>query len=143
MTEGYYLGKFEVTQAQYQAVMATNPSHWQGYENRPVEMVSQQDAIDFCELLTQKEREAGTLQDGWKYTLPTEAEWEYGRRAGTTTRFHWGIPRPLLMVIISLRDRIVRMMWDSTLPILGVFMICWAMFGNGPWVIYPPTQVVQ
>jgi formylglycine-generating enzyme required for sulfatase activity len=78
----FYLGKYKVTQAQWQAVMGNNPSHFTGDLNRPVENVSWEDAQDFIaavNLLGQ-----GTVR------LPSEAEWEYACRAGTTTRFFWG-----------------------------------------------------
>ncbi len=76
---GFYLGVYEVTQAQYQAVMGTNPSHFKGNSNRPVESFNWYEAIEFCQRLSQKE--------GKTYRLPTEAEWEYACRAGTDTAF--------------------------------------------------------
>ena len=89
LSEGFYLGKHEVTQAQYQAVMQDNPlglkpapSHFQGFPNRPVETVTWPEAQAFCERLTQLERLAGRLPAGWSYALPTEAEWEYACREG-------------------------------------------------------------
>ncbi len=77
----FYMGKYPVTQAQWQAVMGSNPSNFKG-ANRPVEQVSWDDAIEFCKKLSQK--------TGKKYRLPTEAEWEYACRAGTTTPFYFG-----------------------------------------------------
>jgi formylglycine-generating enzyme required for sulfatase activity len=82
-TRGYWLGKTEVTQAQWQVVMSSNPSARKG-DTLPVENVSWDDAMDFCRKLTEGERAAGTLPDGYVYTLPTEAQWEYACRAGTT-----------------------------------------------------------
>jgi formylglycine-generating enzyme required for sulfatase activity len=73
----FYLGKFAATQAQYESVMGTNPSHFKG-ENNPVEMVSWNDAKEFCRRL------------GPGFRLPTEAEWEYACRAGTATPFYFG-----------------------------------------------------
>jgi formylglycine-generating enzyme required for sulfatase activity/uncharacterized protein YjbI with pentapeptide repeats/alpha-tubulin suppressor-like RCC1 family protein/N-acetylneuraminic acid mutarotase len=87
LTKGYYLGKYEVTQSQYQAVVNSNPSNFPG-ENKPVEYVSWGDARNFVHLLNQKE--ADNLPPGWGYVLPTEAEWEFACRAGTTTSFNWG-----------------------------------------------------
>ena len=84
LTTGFYLGKYEVTQAQYQAVMSASPSNFSG-NNRPVEMVYWSHATNFCTTLTQLEQNAGRLPAGWAYVLPTEAEWEYACRAGTTT----------------------------------------------------------
>lgn len=81
--KGYYLAATEVTQAQWQAVMGGNPSQFQG-QNRPVEQVSWDDAMAFCQRLTEKDRASGKLPQGHSYTLPTEDQWEYACRAGTT-----------------------------------------------------------
>ncbi len=96
LTNGFYLGKYEVTQAQYQTVMNGNPeglnadpSVFKG-SNRPVERVSWLDAQIFLTRLNTIEQSAGRLPNGWKYVLPTEAEWEYACRAGTTTAYSWG-----------------------------------------------------
>ena len=85
----FYLGKYEVTQKQWRAVMGTDPSEFKG-DDLPVEMVSWDDANAFCEKLTSRERAAGRLPQNMKFTLPTEAQWEYACRAGTTTRFYTG-----------------------------------------------------
>jgi formylglycine-generating enzyme required for sulfatase activity len=77
----FYLGKYPVTQAQYEAIMGNNPSNLQG-KNRPVESVTWHNAVKFCQKLSQK--------TGKTYSLPSEAEWEYACRAGTTTPFHFG-----------------------------------------------------
>ncbi|BAY41481.1 hypothetical protein NIES2111_58770 (plasmid) [Nostoc sp. NIES-2111] len=77
----FFMGKYEVTQAQYQAIMGSNPSHFKG-KSRPVEQVSWNDAIEFCKRLSQK--------TGRSYRLPSEAEWEYACRAGTSTPFYFG-----------------------------------------------------
>lgn len=79
----FLLGKYEVTQTQWEAVMGDDPSHFKG-ENRPVEQVSWNDVMAFCRKLTERERAAGRLPDGYEYTLPTEAQWEYACRAGST-----------------------------------------------------------
>ena len=78
---GFFMGKYEVTQAQYQAIMGTNPSSFKG-DNLPVETVSWNEAVEFCKKLSQK--------TGREYRLPSEAEWEYACRAGTTTPFYFG-----------------------------------------------------
>ena len=83
------MGKYEVTQAQYQAVMGTNPSKFKG-DDLPVERVSWSDATNFCAKLTANEKAAGRLPEGYAYTLPTEAQWEYACRAGTTTALNSG-----------------------------------------------------
>ena len=95
LTRGFYLGKYEVTQAQYTAVMTGNndglnpkPSWWPNHPNRPVETVSWIDLQRFLERLNQQE--ADNIPVGWEYTLPTEAQWEYACRAGTTTVYSWG-----------------------------------------------------
>jgi formylglycine-generating enzyme required for sulfatase activity len=85
----FWMGKHEVTQAEYQAVMGNNPSQFLG-ANRPVEMVSWNMAVAYCEALTVQEAAAGRLPTGYEYRLPTEAEWEYCCRAGTTTEWNVG-----------------------------------------------------
>ena len=70
----FYIGKYEVTQAQWKAVMGSNPSHFTGYDNRPVEEVSWKDVQKFIKKLNQL--------TGKRYRLPTEAEWEYAAQGG-------------------------------------------------------------
>ncbi|TVP79287.1 MAG: PEGA domain-containing protein [Puniceicoccaceae bacterium] len=89
LTRGFWMGIHELTQRQYSSVMKRNPSHFKG-PNRPVENILWDDAMKFCEALTQIEREAGRLPAGYVYRLPTEAEWEYAARAGSDTPFYWG-----------------------------------------------------
>jgi len=84
LTQGFWLSDHEVTQGEYQAVMGSNPSYFQGNPNRPVEKVSWNDAVGYCEKLTAKERASGKIGAQQAYRLPTEAEWEYAARAGTT-----------------------------------------------------------
>jgi formylglycine-generating enzyme required for sulfatase activity len=83
LTQAFYLGKHEVTQGQWQAVMGNNPSKFTGDPNRPVENVSWDDVQEFIRRLHSRE-------GGMTYRLPTEAEWEYAARAGTTTRWSFG-----------------------------------------------------
>ena len=86
LTKGYWLGKTEVTQGQWEALMGSNPSNFKGADG-PVEQVSWEDAMQFCRKLTERERAAGRLPEGYEYMLPTEAQWEYACRAGTTGPF--------------------------------------------------------
>jgi len=101
LTQGFYLGKYEVTQAQYEAVMTGNtetdsngdvisatPSQYGGNPDRPVEKVSWDDIQVFLTRLNTQQ--AGNIPEGWAYVLPTEAQWEYACRAGTTTAYSWG-----------------------------------------------------
>ena len=83
LTRGFWIGKYEVTQAQYEAVMGDNPSENKG-ESLPVEKVTWNEAKQFCQKLTEIERKASRLPQGWEYRLPTEAQWEYACRAGAT-----------------------------------------------------------
>jgi formylglycine-generating enzyme required for sulfatase activity len=78
---GFFIGKYQLTQLQYQTIMGTNPSYFKG-DNRPVEGVCWEDAVKFCQKLNHR-----TLGN---YRLPSEAEWEYACRAGTKTPFHFG-----------------------------------------------------
>ncbi|MDD2716660.1 MAG: SUMF1/EgtB/PvdO family nonheme iron enzyme [Candidatus Wallbacteria bacterium] len=87
ITQGFYLGKYEVTQAQWQAVMGNNPSYFQGASypnsgNLPVEQVSWDDCQSFISSLE--------VNGFGNFRLPTEAEWEYSCRAGTSTAYYWG-----------------------------------------------------
>ncbi len=89
ISQDFWMGEHEVTQAEYQALMGSNPSYFSG-PNLPVEQVSWFDARAYCMALTAQEMAAGNLATGYEYRLPTEAEWEYACRAGTTTEFNVG-----------------------------------------------------
>lgn len=78
----FYMSKYPVTQEQYRAIMGENPSYFKDGDQLPVEQVSWDDAREFCQKLSE--------QTGKEYRLPTEAEWEYACRAGTTTKYYFG-----------------------------------------------------
>jgi formylglycine-generating enzyme required for sulfatase activity len=105
LSNGFWLGETEVTQGQWKKLMGTSP--WSGRtgwgarpsKNNPppkegpdyaASYISYDDALSFCEKLTTQEHDAGRLPKGWKYSLPTEAQWEYACRAGTKTKFSFG-----------------------------------------------------
>jgi formylglycine-generating enzyme required for sulfatase activity len=109
ISRGFWTGKYEVTQGEYEAVMGDNPSWFNGIRQewdqesqteidvdygtdltRPVERVSWFDATAYCAALTERERETGRIPANAVYRLPTEAEWEYACRAWTSTRFSYG-----------------------------------------------------
>jgi formylglycine-generating enzyme required for sulfatase activity len=88
LTREFFLGATDVTQGQYEAVMGANPSDFKSVgKDAPVEQVSWDQAMAFCVKLTERERTAGRLPAGYTFTLPTEAQWEYACRAGTTEAY--------------------------------------------------------
>ena len=103
ISSSFYMGKYEVTQREYQEVMGTNPSRFKG-DNLPVENVSWFDAVEYCNKRSQREgltlaytisgsgdnRTVAWNRSANGYRLPTEAEWEYACRAGTTTAYNTG-----------------------------------------------------
>ena len=105
LSKGFWMGQYEVTQGEYQSVIGSNPSYFKNGQDaypggtggkvtndvrHPVEEVSWKDATNYCAELTQKDRLAGKIPGDYSYRLPTEAEWEYACRGGTTNAFHFG-----------------------------------------------------
>ena len=101
LTKGYWLGKYEVTQGEWKALMGTNIIQQRDKANPewsmrgegayyPIYYVSWKEAVEFCRKLTELERSAGRLLPGYEYFLPTEAQWEYACRAGTTGPYNTG-----------------------------------------------------
>jgi len=100
LTRGYWLGKYEVTRSEWKQVMATEP--WKVKENTkaeddvPATWITWENVMEFCHKLTERERMAGRLPNGWEYTLPTEGQWEGACRAGTETKFSFGDDESML-----------------------------------------------
>jgi sulfatase modifying factor 1 len=87
LTQGFWLGRYPVTQEEFEAVMGKNPSHFKG-PRRPVENVEWDEAVAYCRRLTEMARELHAMEEGHGFRLPTEAEWEYACRAGTINAFN-------------------------------------------------------
>lgn len=93
LTHGFWIGRTVVTQKQWQVVMRVQPIVGElarEGDDYPTTSVSWEEADEFCRRLTSLERFEGNLPDGWRFVLPTEAQWEYACRAGTRTRFSFG-----------------------------------------------------
>ncbi len=112
ISRGFWLGKYLVTQAHWQALFSDNPSQFQGEsENRPVENVSWHDAMAYCNKLN--ESLALSLPSDYQFRLPTEVEWEYACRAGTSTMYYNGNDDSLLSEIAWHKQN----SGDSTQPV--------------------------
>jgi formylglycine-generating enzyme required for sulfatase activity len=90
LSRGFWMCKHETTQGEYLTIVGSNPAYFGGDTNRPVEQVSWSDATNYCARFNEQERLGGRLPAGHVYRLPTEAEWEYACRGGTTNRFSFG-----------------------------------------------------
>lgn len=94
LSQGFWLGETEVTQGQWEQLMATAP--WKGLDyvkegsNYAASYISYADALNYAEKLTSQERGAGRLPNSWRYSLPTESQWEYGCRARTAKKYGFG-----------------------------------------------------
>jgi len=90
LTRGFFMSKKLVTQAEYFELMSNNPSAFALGGDYPVEEVTWANAAACCQLAAKRDQPLGKVPLGWVYRLPTEAEWEYACRAGTTNRFSFG-----------------------------------------------------
>lgn len=91
LSYGFWLSQYEVTQAEWTSVMGNNPSTFTSSGSlAPVEYISWTEATEFCRQLTNREHAIGTLPKGFEYALPSEAQWEYACRAGTSTAYYFG-----------------------------------------------------
>ncbi len=110
ITKGFEIGTYEVTQEQWQSVTGKNPSHFKGAD-RPVESVSWNDVQQFLQQLNAR-------NDGYRYRLPTEAEWEYAARAGTTARYHATSLDDIAWYGNNSGDRLIdaKKLWDTDRP---------------------------
>ena len=117
--------------------LSATPSQWPNNPDRPVEKVSWEDIQKFLTRLNAQQ--AGNIPEGWAYVLPTEAQWEYACRAGTTTASRGEIALLQTMPITTIVDTRRHGMWASTVPTHGAFLICMAMYGSGQRTGTPHT----
>ena len=89
ITKTYWVSSHEVTQSQFETIMSFNPSDFAG-GNNPVESVTWEEAMDFCNKLNQRYAEQNIIPEGYHFTLPSEAQWEKACRAGTESIYYFG-----------------------------------------------------
>ncbi|MCD8482812.1 MAG: SUMF1/EgtB/PvdO family nonheme iron enzyme [Verrucomicrobia bacterium] len=143
IASAFWMGRFEVTQSEFERIVGQNPSRFRG-PHLPVDSVTWHEAMQFAELLTAREREAGRLPPGFVYRLPTEAEWEFAARAGTSTPFSFGnlanpgmaifkepIPRRALAIQPPERALPRRLKWAASRRMRGDYTICMATSVSG------------
>lgn len=146
ITSGFYMGKYEVTQGEYLEVVGNNPSFFSStngyneYLNRPVEQITWYEATNYCRLLTERESLAGHISTDWAYRLPTEAEWEYACRAGTTTAFYFGdsvdggMANFFSHFIYNTSDGDIIVFNPAVLPLEQTTTV--GMYGPNPWGLF-------
>ena len=94
LTLAYFMGVYEVKQEQYEKLMGSNPSHFvNAGRNAPVENLTYDEAREFCAKLTQLSQTTGALPKGYEYRLPSEAQWEFAARAGSSVTRHYTLSR--------------------------------------------------
>jgi hypothetical protein len=137
ISQPYWLARTEVTQRQWEAVMGNNPSHFKG-ETLPVERVSWHEAMEFCRRLTERERAAGHLPEGYVYRLPTEAQWEYAgepaRQQTSAGRVAWTTWGGTPATAAGAPSR-----WPRRRRMPGGCTTCMGMCGSGVWTGMPIT----